>query len=164
MGNQDLSQTRPARNLISRQSPADRKFCEPIVAESSCSVLAVAFQRFSDLRYTNSPVETTFADRRMPHYIAQASVAKPDVQAPVVAGCTECVTDCREPSCPVDMTPQCTDKCVVVACNDTSHSEMSCHGGGADPHCNVVCNHDSGCTDCTGFEEFVSHQQFLVFW
>jgi hypothetical protein len=68
--------------------------------------------------------------------------------------CAKCVTECQDASCTVpEKTSQCTDQCVVVACNDPSHGEMSCHGA---QHCDVTCDNGADCPDCNGFEEFVS--------
>jgi hypothetical protein len=68
--------------------------------------------------------------------------------------CAECATECRDPSCSVSKrTAQCTDQCVVVACSDPAHGEMSCHDA---QHCDVTCDHGADCSDCNGFEEFVS--------
>lgn len=62
--------------------------------------------------------------------------------------CAEC--HLQAPSCSaVPLTPQCTDQCVVVACNDPAHGQMSCHDA---QHCDDIVD----CTDCNGFEEFVS--------
>lgn len=70
--------------------------------------------------------------------------------------CPECATSpqCQDTACPVaEITSQCTDQCVVVACTDPAHSQMSCH----DPqHCDITCGEAVNCTDCNGFEEFVS--------
>lgn len=68
--------------------------------------------------------------------------------------CLDCV---GEPSYPAsEITSQCTNKCVVVACNDPGHGEINCHGAPGDGHCDLVCNGTTDCTDCTGFDEFVS--------
>ncbi|KII87429.1 hypothetical protein PLICRDRAFT_113115 [Plicaturopsis crispa FD-325 SS-3] len=46
----------------------------------------------------------------------------------------------------VGITPECTDQCVVVACNDPAHIDMNCHAGP---------DHAIDCTDCTGLEDFL---------
>jgi len=57
--------------------------------------------------------------------------------------------ECSEPLCaPFSaLTTQCTDQCVVIACNDPDHEESSV--------CDQVPN-GMDCTDCDGFEDFVS--------
>lgn len=65
--------------------------------------------------------------------------------------------DCVEQSYPSsEITSQCTDKCVVIACDDPGHSDISCHGARGDPHCDLICDGTMNCTNCTGFDEFVS--------
>lgn len=70
--------------------------------------------------------------------------------------CPECAAgpQCQDAACPAaEITSQCTDQCVVVACTDPTHSERSCH----DPqHCDITRGEVMECTDCNGFEEFVS--------
>ncbi|KAJ7449558.1 hypothetical protein FB451DRAFT_748154 [Mycena latifolia] len=70
----------------------------------------------------------------------------PDWEKPKATTCTDCHT---APT----MTPQCTDQCVVVACNDhTPACDMPCPGD----HCDLGCAAASNCKDCTGFDEFLS--------
>lgn len=65
--------------------------------------------------------------------------------------------DCTEPICPSrEITSQCTDQCVVIACNDPDHGEMSCHGRESNLHCDLICDGAANCTDCNGFDDFVS--------
>jgi hypothetical protein len=70
--------------------------------------------------------------------------------------CVKCSTVCQDAACTStvpERTSQCTDQCVVVACNDPSHGEMSCHDA---QHCDATCESGAECPDCNGFEEFVS--------
>ncbi|GLB41784.1 putative C2H2-type zinc finger [Lyophyllum shimeji] len=64
--------------------------------------------------------------------------------------------DCVEPLYPsTEITSQCTDQCVVIACNDPDHDQANqCHGTG-DLHCDLVCEGAADCTDCDGFDEFL---------
>src|ERR1700722_11155212 len=67
--------------------------------------------------------------------------------------CADCVNECTKPSCPaVELTAQCTDKCVVIACTDISHGETTCPGDDK-----RICDTAANCLDCTGFEEFVRY-------
>ncbi|CDO73268.1 hypothetical protein BN946_scf185008.g30 [Trametes cinnabarina] len=40
--------------------------------------------------------------------------------------CEECAQECDSSSCSVELTEQCTEKCVVVACNDAHHVPLNC--------------------------------------
>ncbi|KAF8075003.1 hypothetical protein FPV67DRAFT_1409330 [Lyophyllum atratum] len=65
--------------------------------------------------------------------------------------------DCVEPIYPsTEITSQCTDQCVVIACSDPDHNEVNqCHGNGDLP-CDLVCDDGTAnCTDCDGFDEFL---------
>ncbi|KAG2129088.1 uncharacterized protein EDB93DRAFT_1183374 [Suillus bovinus] len=66
------------------------------------------------------------------------------------------MNECKEPACPIlEMTSQCTDKCVVVACNDPTHPEPSCHIADGDMICDSACVPDEDCGDCSGLEELL---------
>lgn len=74
--------------------------------------------------------------------------------------CVDCVTECTEPLCPsaeVVVTSQCTDRCVVIACDDPDHAtEMACHEDSEHLQCDFICDGANNCVDCTGLDEFVS--------
>ncbi|KZP16665.1 hypothetical protein FIBSPDRAFT_748386 [Athelia psychrophila] len=76
--------------------------------------------------------------------------------APVAEDCVECAShapECQEDACAsAAMTAQCTDQCVVLACNDATHDAMSCHTA---QHCAATCEVAADCQDCDGFEEFL---------
>jgi hypothetical protein len=111
-------------------------------SESSSSL----YCRVSDIRTPTAMNYSSFAEGRY------ASM-EPDIfiSPSQPEGCAECSTECQDASCRVaEMTSQCTDQCVVVACNDPTHREMSCHGAQT---CDDTCN--EGADDCNGFEEFV---------
>ncbi len=40
--------------------------------------------------------------------------------------CEECVQECEESACDLQLTEQCTDQCVVVPCNDAHHKYAAC--------------------------------------
>lgn len=64
--------------------------------------------------------------------------------------------DCVQPGYALsEITSLCTDKCVVIACNNPDHGDISCHRAGGNPHCDLVCDGATNCNDCTGFDEFV---------
>ena len=68
--------------------------------------------------------------------------------------------ECSEPLCaPFSaLTTQCTDQCVVIACNDPDHAESSVCDQGPNSQCDDIMD----CTDCDGFEDFVSDNAHLV--
>lgn len=61
--------------------------------------------------------------------------------------------------CPVDLTSQCTEQCVVITCDDPAHSASTC--GSEESQCDLVCPSPEECHDCSGFEEFVSMRIFF---
>ena len=58
--------------------------------------------------------------------------------------------DCFYPSS--ELTSQCTDQCVVVACDGPGH--VPCP---ADGRCDFVCDGAINCADCNGLDTFVSN-------
>ncbi|RXW22145.1 hypothetical protein EST38_g3724 [Candolleomyces aberdarensis] len=69
---------------------------------------------------------------------------------PNVVGCT----DCEDDVCPVsdELTAQCTEQCVVIACSDPEHN---CGGQRNQVHCTLGCDGDTNCADCNGFDAFL---------
>ncbi|KAF9563978.1 hypothetical protein CPC08DRAFT_705692 [Agrocybe pediades] len=70
-------------------------------------------------------------------------------------GCSQ--TLCYEPHCSPskELTAQCTDQCVVIACNDPSHAESICNASDSHLHCDLDCDETIDCTDCHGFDAFL---------
>lgn len=54
------------------------------------------------------------------------------------------------------LTAQCTDQCVVIACSDPEHTELICGQTGPHTQCDFVCDETVDCLDCHGFDAFVS--------
>ncbi len=67
--------------------------------------------------------------------------------------CEECAQSCQDGTCAVELTPQCTDQCIVVACNEDHHDPIACENCALAPPCEVMCT-DSD--ECPGLEEIVS--------
>lgn len=66
---------------------------------------------------------------------------------------------CSDPlgCAPTDqLTEQCTDQCVVIACSDPDHTEMICGQTGPHTQCDFVCDEAVDCVGCHGFDAFVS--------
>ncbi|KAI0792090.1 hypothetical protein C8Q75DRAFT_714967 [Abortiporus biennis] len=67
------------------------------------------------------------------------------------AECQECAETCEETPCAIKLTPQCTDQCVVVACNDDHEDVVSCPIASLEGPCaDVVCTDGS---DCAVFDD-----------
>lgn len=45
----------------------------------------------------------------------------PSAAAHASGDCAECVQVCEEAACAVQLTPLCTDQCVVIPCDDAHH-------------------------------------------
>ena len=110
---------------------------------------------------TSSPYEH-FSALRSTHEPQPRDMFEPVCNGPDDCGfansefeCKECARVCEDASCAVEFTSQCTDQCVVVACNDAHHgsSTSSCDDLAAPPQCSKQC---SGEFDCSEFEQFVS--------
>ena len=124
--------------------------------------VTLAHRRLSDLRTSSTP---ELAMTAMNQSATEESLFL-DGNTFIHAGtqdiqCAECATECQDAACPaVAMTSQCTDQCVVVACNDPKHGQMNCHGS---RHCDATCGVETDCLDCNGFDEFVSLSSFFSF-
>ncbi|TFK39991.1 hypothetical protein BDQ12DRAFT_629145 [Crucibulum laeve] len=123
-----------------------------------------SYHRFSDLRTTTStadpPTNPTLpvmtAD--IPYYGQSSSTTWPNYKLPIHSypapppppTCTDCTT-CTTTN---ELTEQCTDQCVVIACDDPEHGAMICDVADHS-HCDLDCDTATNCTDCNGFDEFL---------
>ncbi|KAF8817535.1 hypothetical protein BYT27DRAFT_6816240 [Phlegmacium glaucopus] len=69
------------------------------------------------------------------------------------AACVDCNT--LSGCATSELTAQCTDQCVVIACSDPDHGEASCGGGGQHAQCDPICDEIYNCNDCYGFDAFL---------
>ncbi|KAF9478249.1 hypothetical protein BDN70DRAFT_880209 [Pholiota conissans] len=53
------------------------------------------------------------------------------------------------------LTAQCTDQCVVIACSNPNHPESICARTGPHTQCDFVCDEGVDCADCHGFDAFL---------
>ncbi|KAF8202468.1 hypothetical protein BJ912DRAFT_944900 [Pholiota molesta] len=53
------------------------------------------------------------------------------------------------------LTAQCTDQCVVIACSNPDHPESICPRTGSHTQCDFVCDEAVDCVDCHGFDAFL---------
>jgi hypothetical protein len=121
----------------------------------SSSTALLRYQRFSDLRSSDTHI---VADSSSPvvNLSLDPMLVGTDAAEPISPACAECVTDCIKPTCPAaEITPQCTDQCVVIACSDPNHDQMNCNGAVDNTHCDIACDSAVDCAGCPGFEDFV---------
>lgn len=116
-----------------------------------------AYGRLSDLRTSSLKPDLIMnqPQTRMNQYENNSMMNFSHEQFVQDAQCAKCVTECQAASCSATgMTSQCTDQCVIVACNDPAHEESTCRDT---QHCDTTCEDDTDCPDCygAGFEEFV---------
>ncbi|PCH44200.1 hypothetical protein WOLCODRAFT_138823 [Wolfiporia cocos MD-104 SS10] len=70
------------------------------------------------------------------------------------ANCEECAHECPSSPCNVELSEECTDQCVVVACNDAHHGAITCESDPSDVSCEPC---DMACTSgptCNELEDF----------
>ncbi|OCH84736.1 hypothetical protein OBBRIDRAFT_815353 [Obba rivulosa] len=84
--------------------------------------------------------------------IATEGCACVDNGAVAAVACGECVRECEVASCSVELTSQCTDQCVVVACNDAHHTVPQYVAASAEQPCDTACLNGS---DCTAFDQLL---------
>lgn len=73
--------------------------------------------------------------------------------------CTECALPCAEETCIVEgITPQCTDQCMLLHCDDPDHGMWACSDEHEydEMHCEQGCDEEVDCADCRGVDNFVS--------
>jgi hypothetical protein len=139
-----LAQSLPRTSRIAALQSTSGRNLVPSPPSSYC--------RFSNIRTPTTMNHTSSAQGRYASMDTNAFMPPGGETSPEET-CVKCATKCQDTSCTVaTITSQCTDQCVVVACNDPAHGEMSCHGA---QHCNATCNNGTDCPDCSGFEEFV---------
>ena len=64
---------------------------------------------------------------------------------------------CSQPSCLIpEFTEECTDNCLVVACDDPDHGSPACLVTNGEIPCDGTCITAAACDDCTGLDEIVS--------
>lgn len=136
------------------------------LSSSASSTIYTPYHNLSDLRtrnnYLSMQLEShSYSDCCLP---ASDAIRRGDQLHSPHPRCARCpqletpMDQCEEEACPIlDITSQCTEKCVVVACDDPTHPGPSCHVAGGDTVCDSTCSLDEDCVDCTGLEEFVCH-------
>jgi hypothetical protein len=146
----------PERGPRTDHNPLSTRPAHPILFRD---LAASPQQRFahSDLRSRSSEAASSMSSQL--HH--QTTAGTPPSLS--TFACKECATECKQPSCPaVELTDQCTDQCVVIACHDMTHGELPCSGigTGVDQQCDLVCDGIADCVDCTGYEDLVSRPHF----
>ena len=78
--------------------------------------------------------------------------------------CMDCISECRQPSCPaMERTEQCTDQCVVIPCHDLSHVDLPCEDIDWEQDCDSACEGVPDCSGCTGYEDLVRFTVSIIF-
>lgn len=156
-GNASLSLTRH----LSRHS-SHKDFLG--LSSSTSLTISPPSHTLSDLRTRNNYLFMQLHDHSFRPYIfpgLDTGMNREDSSMhPLYPPCSHCLqgsmNQCKEGACLIpEMTSQCTDQCVVVACNDPTHPEPSCHNADGDIICNSACLPDEDCGDCSGLEELL---------
>lgn len=140
---------------------------DPLGLSSSASLrISPPYHKLSDLRTRNTYLfmqlhDQSFRPYDLPDFDAGMDCGDSSIH-PLYPPCSHCpqgsTNQCKEAACPIlEMTSQCTDQCVVVACNDPTHPEPSCHVADDDVVCDGACVPDEDCGNCSGLEELVRH-------
>lgn len=117
----------PPRAYLVHQEPAQRGY------RLATTTLRAPFYPPETEEHHNTPPDIPTGGERS-HLFGQAQKNSGDdcccIMTPAALpihppDCEECVQGCEDPSCIVELTPQCTDQCVVV-CDDTHHSVGGC--------------------------------------
>ncbi|KAI9464181.1 hypothetical protein HD554DRAFT_2122369 [Boletus coccyginus] len=73
--------------------------------------------------------------------------------------CDQCLppsASCTQPSCPIpEFTPECTDECLVLACDDPDHDSQACLVTNGEIACDGTCIAAAACNDCTELDEIL---------
>jgi hypothetical protein len=157
-GNVSLSLIR----YFSRYSPHKNPFG---LSSSASLTISPPYHKLSDLRTRNTYLsmqlhDNSFRPYDLPGFDAGVDCGDSSMQQlyPPCAHCPQgSMIQCKEAACPIlEMTSQCTDQCVVVACNDPTHPEPSCHVADGDIICDsTACLPNEDCGNCSGLEELV---------
>ncbi|KAG1751670.1 hypothetical protein EDD22DRAFT_915556 [Suillus occidentalis] len=159
-GNVSLSLTR----YFSRYSPHKNPFGP---SSSAPLTISTPYHKLSDLRTRNTYLsmqlldhDNSFRPYDLPGFDAGVDCGDSSMHQlyPPCAHCPQgSMIQCKEAACPIlEMTSQCTDQCVVVACNDPTHPEPSCHVVDGDIICDsTACLPDEDCGNCSGLEELL---------
>lgn len=128
------------------------------------SSLSTSSPSVSQFRTTNRPPNTRRGQLSSHIYFqARGYCTSSTLMASIhPSECQECAQSCEDRTCSVELTPQCTNQCVVVACNETHHDPTTCENCARSPPCELMCT-DSD--ECPGLEEIVSdHKSCSVTW
>ncbi|KAG1876509.1 hypothetical protein DFJ58DRAFT_754656, partial [Suillus subalutaceus] len=143
---------------FSRYSPHK----DPLDFSSSASpTINPPYHKLSDLRTKNTYLfmqlhDCSFRPYDLPGFDIGMDRGDSSMHPPCSDCSQESMNQCKEVACPIpEMTSQCTDQCVVVACTDPTHPEPSCHVADGDIICNSACLPDEDCGNCSGLEELL---------
>lgn len=128
-------------------SDSDQRETSPNFAPQS------RYQHFSALRTTGEPREGDKVTGLRKRRVLEEKPAFRTMNIAVSSACEECVQECEDGSCDLELTEQCTDQCIVVPCNDAHHGYASCETANAIAGCDIMCTDG---TDCDALDTIVS--------
>lgn len=157
---------------MANRPSSDFSYLSPPSPIQLCSSFATASEPSSDIHYTRdlslpplhppyqhySHLRTTDSSQPslQPHFYHDSSqpaccpkMIALGVPAPP-SPCDECVVECEEGECELELTEQCTDQCVVVPCHDVHYP--SCDDASDKLSCDMSCLDDA---DCSALDNFV---------
>ncbi|KAL1943110.1 hypothetical protein VTO73DRAFT_4781 [Trametes versicolor] len=105
----------------------------------------LSYEHFSALRSTHEAEQEAMFEHAFE--AVHDCDCGPEATAESLA-CQECAQDCDSSVCEVELTEECTEQCVVVACNDAHHGAAPCEEM-PDASCSKECFE----VDCAAFDE-----------
>ena len=120
------------------------------------------YQHFSALRTTggrqsDTAVETILLSLRN---LEEKASLYPSVA--MSSACEECVQECEQGTCELELTEQCTEQCVVVPCNDAHHGLAPCEAANAIAGCDIMCTDGPECAAIDTIVSILSNYPLLA--
>ncbi|KAF8845157.1 hypothetical protein BDN67DRAFT_962094 [Paxillus ammoniavirescens] len=118
----------------------------------------------SDLRTSQSTVSQMDAGRlsignhvdQPEGHVQNSEIGFPYPQPELCNQCPQETAPCGETSCLIpEITSECTNECLVVACDDLNHVGSKCHVIDGSTLCDGGCIPATNCADCPGLEEIL---------
>ncbi|KIK91522.1 hypothetical protein PAXRUDRAFT_830771 [Paxillus rubicundulus Ve08.2h10] len=123
------------------------------------------YHSLSDLRTSQSTVNqmdtgrfciSNHVDQPETHVQNNESSFPSPYPQPECNQCPQEAAPCGETACLIpEITSECTNECLVVACDDPSHVGSSCHVTDGSAMCDDGCIPAMNCADCPGLEEIL---------
>lgn len=139
--------SRSPQPTSSRTLPGDRLASSPALDAVPGDLLSQSrYQHFSALRTTggrqsDTGVETILLSLRT----LEEKLPFRSLNVAMSSACDECVQECEQGTCEINLTEQCTEQCVVVPCNDAHHDYHTCEAANAIANCDIMCTENKEC-------------------